>query len=128
MKVRIRKSKAHELMEIAAIVLDAFVDETNKHISNLEKSSECSHQKFCNDYINRANNNIPFVVPCVSHRFHTFLTRLYDQALVVVRNMTKHFLFASKPILGEYEPVFKRSKYPIDASLVRMLSPIGVGV
>ena len=62
MKVRIRKAKAHELMEIAAIVLDAFVDETNKHINDLEKSSECNHQKFYNDYMNRIHDNVPFVI------------------------------------------------------------------
>ena len=62
MKVRIRRAKAHELMEIAAIVIDAFVDETNKHINNLEKSSECSHEKFYNFYLERAKNKTPFVI------------------------------------------------------------------
>ena len=62
MKVRIRRAKAHELMEIASIVIDAFVDETNKHINNLEKSSECSHEKFYNFYLERAKSNTPFVI------------------------------------------------------------------
>ena len=49
-------------MEIASIVLDAFVDETNKHISNLEKSSECNHEKFYNFYVARAKSRVPFVI------------------------------------------------------------------
>ena len=62
MKVRIRRAKSEEIMNIAAIVLDAFVGETNKHISNLEKSSECNHNKFYNFYLERAKSKTPFVI------------------------------------------------------------------
>ena len=61
-KVRIRMANPTELTEIASIVLDAFVGETNKHISNLEKSSECSPEKFYNFYVTRAESRVPFVI------------------------------------------------------------------
>ena len=60
--MKIRRATPEDLINIASIVIDSFTNETNKHINDLEKPSECNHQKFCNSYVERAKSRIPFVI------------------------------------------------------------------
>ena len=53
-KLRVRRAKPEELMNIADIVLDSFVSEINGNIKELEGSDVTNKDKFYNFYVNRA--------------------------------------------------------------------------
>ena len=61
-KIRVRRAKPEELMDIADIVLDNFVSEIHGHIKELEGSNITNKDKFYDFYVNRAKLNIPFII------------------------------------------------------------------
>jgi len=61
-KIRIRRARPKEIMDVASIVLDSFVSEINDNIKELEGTSVTNKRKFYEDYVNRAEARIPFVI------------------------------------------------------------------
>ena len=61
-KIRIRRAKPEELMDIADIVLDSFVSEIHGHIKELEGTNITNKDKFYNFYVKRAMAKTPFVI------------------------------------------------------------------
>tara|TARA_R100000808_G_C2110295_1_gene124591 strand:- start:388 stop:870 length:483 start_codon:yes stop_codon:yes gene_type:complete len=61
-KLRIRRAKFEELDKIAPILLDTFLGEINDNIKELESPDDVSYNKFHNYYLDKALNNIPFVI------------------------------------------------------------------
>tara|TARA_R110002020_G_scaffold12453_1_gene45758 strand:+ start:1286 stop:1768 length:483 start_codon:yes stop_codon:yes gene_type:complete len=61
-KIRVRRAKPEELMNIANIVLDSFVSEIHGHIKELEGTNITNKDKFYNFYVDRAATKIPFVI------------------------------------------------------------------
>ena len=61
-KVRIRRVKPEELMDVANIVLDSFVTEINDNIKELEGTNVTNKDKFYNFYYDRAISRTPFVI------------------------------------------------------------------
>ena len=53
-KLRIRRAKPEDLMDIADIVLDSFVSEINGNIKELEGTDVANKDKFYNFYVQRA--------------------------------------------------------------------------
>ena len=61
-KIRVRRAKPEELMNIADIVLSSFVSEIHGHIKELEGTNITNRDKFYNFYIQRALAKTPFVI------------------------------------------------------------------
>ena len=61
-KIRVRRAKPEELMDIADIVLDSFVSEINGNIKELEGTDVTNRDKFYNSYVKRALSKTPFVI------------------------------------------------------------------
>ena len=61
-KIRVRRAKPEELMNIADLVLDSFVSEIHGHIKELEGTNITNRDKFYNFYVQRALSKTPFVI------------------------------------------------------------------
>ena len=61
-KIRVRRARPEELIDVADIVLDNFVSEIHGNIKELEGSNITNKDKFYHFYIERALSKTPFVV------------------------------------------------------------------